>query len=603
MAKPIVAIVGRPNVGKSTLFNKLIGQRLSIVEDTPGVTRDRVYAPCSWNGRTFMLVDTGGIELSTDSHIMQQMRAQAEMAIETADLVVLMTDVETGVTAADQDVADMLLKAKKKILLAVNKVDGTGDTPPDVYEFYNLGLGDPYPISSVHGLGTGDLLDRIVEMLPPEQEGQEEDEAVRVAVIGKPNAGKSSLVNCILGQQRVIVSSEAGTTRDAVDTPFENENGKYIFIDTAGLRRRRSVEEDIEKYSVIRANMAIERADVCLILIDGTEGVTEQDTKVAGLAHESGKACVIVVNKWDAVEKDERTMDEMRKDVARKFSFMSYAPIAFISAKTGQRVNRLFELINYVHEQNCMRISTGRLNEVLADALLKVQPPTDKGKRLKILYMTQVSVKPPTFVIFCNRAEIFHFSYQRYLENQIRSVFGLEGTCIRFIIREKARETDARAGQKALLERCLAGCPEGERRRNIKEPSGQAARNSILGGHVSGSQLKRRVYCLVWLSAGQRQFCHYHFQGQRERRCARLRERKRRNQQCGAHHRAQVWGCGHGARHSQGLYCRHGRKAFCPGRRCPAGRLCRHFGAQVSHLLQNERRKIGGHLRRRAAGH
>lgn len=437
MAKPIVAIVGRPNVGKSTLFNKLIGQRLSIVEDTPGVTRDRVYASCSWNGRTFMLVDTGGIELSTDSHIMQQMRAQAEMAIETADLVVLMTDVETGVTAADQDVADMLLKAKKKILLAVNKVDGTGDTPPDVYEFYNLGLGDPYPISSVHGLGTGDLLDRIVEMLPPEQEGQEEDEAVRVAVIGKPNAGKSSLVNCILGQQRVIVSSEAGTTRDAVDTPFENENGKYIFIDTAGLRRRRSVEEDIEKYSVIRANMAIERADVCLILIDGTEGVTEQDTKVAGLAHESGKACVIVVNKWDAVEKDERTMDEMRKDVARKFSFMSYAPIAFISAKTGQRVNRLFELINYVHEQNCMRISTGRLNEVLADALLKVQPPTDKGKRLKILYMTQVSVKPPTFVIFCNRAEIFHFSYQRYLENQIRSVFGLEGTCIRFIIREK----------------------------------------------------------------------------------------------------------------------------------------------------------------------
>ena len=437
MAKPIVAIVGRPNVGKSTLFNKLIGQRLSIVEDTPGVTRDRVYAPCSWNGRTFMLVDTGGIELSTDSHIMQQMRAQAEMAIETADLVVLMTDVETGVTAADQDVADMLLKAKKKILLAVNKVDGTGDTPPDVYEFYNLGLGDPYPISSVHGLGTGDLLDRIVEMLPPEQEGQEEDEAVRVAVIGKPNAGKSSLVNCILGQQRVIVSSEAGTTRDAVDTPFENENGKYIFIDTAGLRRRRSVEEDIEKYSVIRANMAIERADVCLILIDGTEGVTEQDTKVAGLAHESGKACVIVVNKWDAVEKDERTMDEMRKDVARKFSFMSYAPIAFISAQTGQRVNRLFELINYVHEPNCMRISTGRLNEVLADALLKVQPPTDKGKRLKILYMTQVSVKPPTFVIFCNRAEIFHFSYQRYLENQIRSVFGLEGTCIRFIIREK----------------------------------------------------------------------------------------------------------------------------------------------------------------------
>ncbi len=437
MAKPVVAIVGRPNVGKSTLFNKLIGQRLSIVEDTPGVTRDRVYAQCNWNGRTFVLVDTGGIELTTDDQIMRDMRAQAEMAIDTADLVVLMADVETGVTAADQAVADMLLKAKKKILLAVNKVDATGSTPPEVYEFYNLGLGDPYPISSIHGLGTGDLLDEIVALLPPEQEEQEDEEAIKVAVIGKPNAGKSSLVNRILGQQRVIVSSVAGTTRDAVDSPFENEYGRYVFIDTAGLRRRRAVEENIEKYSVIRANMAIDRADVCLILIDATEGVTEQDTKVAGLAHESGKACVIVVNKWDIVEKDHRTMDEMRKEVGQKFSFMSYAPITFISAKTGQRVDRLFELINYVHEQNCTRISTGRLNEVLSDAMLKVQPPTDKGKRLKILYMTQVSVKPPTFVIFCNRAEIFHFSYQRYLENQIRSVFGLEGTSIRFIIREK----------------------------------------------------------------------------------------------------------------------------------------------------------------------
>ncbi|MBQ6000212.1 MAG: ribosome biogenesis GTPase Der [Clostridia bacterium] len=437
MAKPIVAVVGRPNVGKSTLFNKLIGKRLSIVEDTPGVTRDRVYAECEWNGRSFVLVDTGGIELSTDNQIMRDMRSQAEIAIDTADVVVLMTDVETGVTAADQSVADMLLKAKKKIILAVNKVDSTGHTPPDVYEFYNLGLGDPYPISSVHGLGTGDLLDEIVANLPPERETEEEADRIRVAVIGKPNAGKSSLVNRILGQERVIVSDVAGTTRDAVDSPLENQYGNYVFIDTAGLRRRRAVEENIERYSVIRANMAIDRADVCLILIDATEGVTEQDTKVAGLAHEGGKACVIVVNKWDLVEKDHRTMDEMRKEVEEKLSFMSYAPILFISAKTGQRVERLFELINYVYGQSCTRISTGRLNEVLSDAQLKVQPPTDKGRRLKIFYMTQVSIKPPTFVIFCNRADLFHFSYQRYLENQIRSVFGLEGTSIRFIIREK----------------------------------------------------------------------------------------------------------------------------------------------------------------------
>ncbi|MBQ6058565.1 MAG: ribosome biogenesis GTPase Der [Clostridia bacterium] len=437
MAKPIVAVVGRPNVGKSTLFNKLIGKRLSIVEDSPGVTRDRVYAECEWNGRSFVLVDTGGIELSTDNQIMRDMRSQAEIAIDTADVVVLMTDVETGVTAADQSVADMLLKAKKKIILAVNKVDSTGHTPPDVYEFYNLGLGDPYPISSVHGLGTGDLLDEIVVNLPPERETEEEADQIRVAVIGKPNAGKSSLVNRILGQERVIVSDVAGTTRDAVDSPLENQYGNYVFIDTAGLRRRRAVEENIERYSVIRANMAIDRADVCLILIDATEGVTEQDTKVAGLAHEGGKACVIVVNKWDLVEKDHRTMDEMRKEVEEKLSFMSYAPILFISAKTGQRVERLFELINYVYGQSCTRISTGRLNEVLSDAQLKVQPPTDKGRRLKIFYMTQVSIKPPTFVIFCNRADLFHFSYQRYLENQIRSVFGLEGTSIRFIIREK----------------------------------------------------------------------------------------------------------------------------------------------------------------------
>ncbi|MBQ2697116.1 MAG: ribosome biogenesis GTPase Der [Clostridia bacterium] len=437
MAKPIVAIVGRPNVGKSTLFNKLIGQRLSIVEDTPGVTRDRVYAPCTWNGREFVMVDTGGIEPTTADQMLRDMRSQAEIAIDTADLVVLLTDVETGVTAADESVADMLLKAKKRILLAVNKCDGTGHTPPEVYEFYNLGLGDPYPVSSVHGLGTGDLLDAIVDALPQETEEEEEDDAVKVAVIGKPNAGKSSLVNCILGEKRVIVSSVAGTTRDAVDSPLANDHGKYVFIDTAGLRRRRAIEENIEKYSVIRANMAIDRADVCLILVDATEGVTEQDTKVAGLAHESGKGCIIVINKWDIVEKDHRTMDTMRKEVAEKFSFMSYAPIHFISAKTGQRVAQLFPLINEVHRQNTTRIPTGRLNEVLADATLKVQPPTDRGKRLKIYYMTQVSTAPPTFVIFCNRAELFHFSYQRYLENQIRSVFGLEGTAIHFIIREK----------------------------------------------------------------------------------------------------------------------------------------------------------------------
>ncbi|NLT58605.1 MAG: ribosome biogenesis GTPase Der [Clostridiales bacterium] len=437
MSKPIVAIVGRPNVGKSTLFNKLIGRRLSIVEDTPGVTRDRIYGECSWSGRSFTLIDTGGIEMVTDDDMLRDMRLQAEVAIETADLVLLLTDVSTGVTAADQAVAERLLKAQKEVVLAVNKVDQTGPTPPDVYEFYNLGLGDPHPVSSVHGLGTGDLLDEIVRRLPV-QEGEQEDESViRVAVIGKPNAGKSSLVNRILGEQRVIVSEVAGTTRDAIDSPFENEHGRYVFIDTAGLRRRRSVEENIERYSVIRANLAIERADVCLILIDATEGVTEQDTKVAGLAHEQGRACILVINKWDLVEKDHRTMDEMTKDVRERFAFMSYAPILFISAMTGQRVPRLFELINEVYRQSCTRISTGRLNEVLADATLKVQPPTDRGKRLKVLYMTQVGIQPPTFVIFCNKAELFHFSYQRYLENQIRSVFGLEGTSIRFIIRER----------------------------------------------------------------------------------------------------------------------------------------------------------------------
>ena len=434
----VLAIVGRPNVGKSTLVNRVLGRRAAVVEDTPGVTRDRVSYDAEWAGTDFKLVDTGGWEADVEG-IDSAIASQAQIAVQLADAVVLVVDGQVGMTATDERIVRMLRASGKPVTLAVNKVDDR-ESEYMAAEFWKLGLGEPYPISAMHGRGVGDLLDAALDNLRKAEKTSgflTPSHLRRVALVGRPNVGKSSLVNCILGQQRVIVSSEAGTTRDAVDTPFENENGKYIFIDTAGLRRRRSVEEDIEKYSVIRANMAIERADVCLILIDGTEGVTEQDTKVAGLAHESGKACVIVVNKWDAVEKDERTMDEMRKDVARKFSFMSYAPIAFISAKTGQRVNRLFELINYVHEQNCMRISTGRLNEVLADALLKVQPPTDKGKRLKILYMTQVSVKPPTFVIFCNRAEIFHFSYQRYLENQIRSVFGLEGTCIRFIIREK----------------------------------------------------------------------------------------------------------------------------------------------------------------------
>ena len=435
--KPIVAIVGRPNVGKSTLFNKLVGKRLSIVEDSPGVTRDRLYADCDWNGRTFTLADTGGIEPTPDGQIMADMRRQAEVAIDTADLVLLMTDITVGVTAADEAVATLLKKAKKDIILVVNKVDGTGTPPPELYEFYNLGLGDPFAVSSTHGLGSGDLLDEIVSRLPSKAAPVEDDDVIKVAVIGKPNAGKSSLVNCILGDDRVIVSDIPGTTRDAIDSSFENKHGKYVFIDTAGLRRKRGVNEAIERYSVLRAHMAIERADVCLILIDATEGVTEQDTKVAGLAHEAGKAIVVVVNKWDLVEKETDTMEEMRKEVVADLSFMSYAPILFISALTGQRVQNLFELINFVHSQSCMRISTGRLNEVLADAILKVQPPTDKGKRLKVFYMTQVSIKPPTFVIFCNRAEIFHFSYQRYIENQIRQVFGLEGTVIRFIIRER----------------------------------------------------------------------------------------------------------------------------------------------------------------------
>ena len=437
MAKPIVAIVGRPNVGKSMLFNKLIGKRVSIVEDTPGVTRDRIYGETDWNGRKFTLIDTGGIEPRTDSEILSFMREQAEIAVSHADVIVFLTDIKTGLTASDQEVASMLLRSGKPIVLAVNKMDSVGAVDPDYYEFYNLGLGDPIAVSAVHGHGTGDLLDECVKYFPPEGEEEEDDDRIQVAIIGKPNVGKSSLTNKILGQQRTIVSDMAGTTRDAVDSYFENEKGKYLFIDTAGMRKKAKVDDRIEKFSVLRATMAIERCDVCLILIDATEGVTEQDTKVAGLAHEAGKACIIVVNKWDLVEKDGKTMDRMREDVRRDLSYMAYAPILFISAATGQRVDRLFELIQYVNNQASTRITTGMLNSVLADAQTRVQPPTDKGRRLKIYYMTQVGIKPPHFVIFCNDARLFHFSYQRYIENCIRNTFGLEGTPIKITIRQK----------------------------------------------------------------------------------------------------------------------------------------------------------------------
>ena len=435
--KPLIAIVGRPNVGKSMLFNKLVGQRLSIVEDTPGVTRDRLYAEAEWLGRKFDLVDTGGIEPGTDSEILAFMRQQAEIAIQNATVIIFLCDIKTGLTASDQEVANMLLRSGKPVVLAVNKMDQVGQTNPDIYEFYNLGLGDPIAVSAVHGHGTGDLLDECFKYFPPEEQEEEEDDVVKVAIIGKPNVGKSSLVNRILGEQRVIVSDMAGTTRDAVDSYFENKKGKYLFIDTAGMRKKSKVDDPIEKFSVLRATMAIERADVCLILIDANEGVTEQDTKVAGLAHEAGKACIIVVNKWDAIEKDDKTMDKMRQDVRRDLSYMTYAPIVFISALTGQRVDRLFDLINYVNDQAAMRITTGMLNSVLADATARVQPPTDKGRRLKIYYMTQVGIRPPHFVCFCNDAKLFHFSYQRYLENQIRSTFGLEGTPVRLTIRQK----------------------------------------------------------------------------------------------------------------------------------------------------------------------
>lgn len=438
MSKPVVAIVGRPNVGKSTLFNKLIGERLSIVDDTPGVTRDRIYGECEWLNNKFLLIDTGGIEPKCDDVILSQMRTQAQLAIETADVIIFVTDLRCGVVSSDYEVASMLQKSNKPIVLCVNKCDSVGAPDPEFYEFYNLGLGDPFGVSATHGHGTGDLLDEVIKYFPDNQEDSEDDEEViNVAVIGKPNVGKSSLVNRISGTNRAIVSNIAGTTRDTTDTFVENEFGKFNFIDTAGLRRKSRVNDNIEKYSIIRARMAVERANVCVIMIDATEGFTEQDSKVAGIALEQGKACIIAVNKWDALEKDGNTMKEFRDKLAVDFSFMSYAPVLFISAKTGQRIDKLFEKIVYVHSQNSMRISTGKLNEVLGIATARVQPPTDKGKRLKIYYMTQASTRPPTFVFFVNNKELFHFSYQRYLENQIRDIFGLEGTPVRFLIRER----------------------------------------------------------------------------------------------------------------------------------------------------------------------
>ncbi len=440
MPLPVVAVVGRPNVGKSTLFNKLVGARISIVEDTPGVTRDRIYSKCEWRGHKFMVVDTGGIEPKEDDKMLTLMRQQAEIAISHADVIVLVCDVRCGVTANDYAVADMLQKSGKPVVLAVNKCDTLGETPMDVYEFYNLGLGDPFPISSVHGHGTGDMLDEVVKFFPTEDIEDYDETDIKVAVIGKPNAGKSSLINRIAGEERVIVSDIAGTTRDATDTIIDREEGRFVFIDTAGIRRKSKITEKIEHYSVLRAYMAVDRADVCVIMIDAVEGFTEQDSKVAGYAHEQGKGCIVAVNKWDAIEdKTDKTMQEYRKKLENDFSFMSYVPFIFISAKTGQRVEKLFGMIKQVAEQNAMRISTGMLNDVLAYAVARVQPPSDKGKRLKIYYMTQASTKPPTFVCFVNRADLFHFSYQRYIENQIRTTFGLEGTPVRMIVRERDR--------------------------------------------------------------------------------------------------------------------------------------------------------------------
>lgn len=438
MAKPVIAIVGRPNVGKSTLFNKLIGERRAIVEDVPGITRDRIYGETEWRGKTMIVIDTGGIEPKTDDIILKKMREQAQIAIETADVILFMCDIKTGLVADDMDIAVMLKKSRKPVIPVVNKVDRVGTVPPEFYEFYELGFDtDPIPISSTHGSGSGDLLDEVLRILPEFEESEQEDDVINVAVIGKPNAGKSSLINRILGNERLIVSNIAGTTRDAIDSRFENEFGKYNFIDTAGLRRQSKVDDRIEKFSVLRAKMAVERADVCLLVIDGNEGITEQDEKIAGIAHEAGKATIICVNKWDIVEKDNNTVNQYTKKIYDALSYMTYAPLLFISAQTGQRVQKLFEYINYVHNQTNMRVSTGMLNDVLADAVNRVQPPSDKGRRLKIYYMTQTAVAPPTFVMFCNNAELFHFSYQRYIENHLRQTFGFKGTPVRMVVRQK----------------------------------------------------------------------------------------------------------------------------------------------------------------------
>lgn len=443
MSKPVVAIVGRPNVGKSTLFNKLAGSRVSIVEDIPGVTRDRIYFEVEWNGRAILLVDTGGIEPRSDDPILGQMKTQAEVAVETADVIVFMVDVNVGLTAADRDIATMLKKSGKPVIPVVNKVDSIGELPMEYYEFYELGFDeDPIRLSSLHGTGSGDLLDRVLEICPADEEKEDDSDIIKVAVIGKPNAGKSSIINKILGEDRLIVSNVPGTTRDAVDTRLDNEYGKFVFIDTAGIRRQSKVEDRIEKFSVLRAKMAVERADVCIIMIDANEGVTEQDEKIAGIAHEAGKASIICINKWDTVETEDKNTVEYDKKVYTALSYMMYAPTLYVSAKTGQRVTKLFEMITYVHNQNCMRVTTGMLNDVLNDAITRVQPPSDKGRRLKIYYMTEIGTKPPTFVIFCNDAELFHFSYQRYIENQLREVFGFRGTPVKIIVRQKGDGED-----------------------------------------------------------------------------------------------------------------------------------------------------------------
>lgn len=440
MSKPIVALIGRPNVGKSTFFNYIVGERKSIVEDTPGVTRDRIYADGEWNGKKFTLIDTGGIEPDSDDKILSQMRAQATLAMEMADVIIFLTDIKQGVTAADYEVATMLRKTGKPIVLVCNKADKIGEIPSELYEFYNLGLGDPYPISSLNQLGVGEVLDAIYEKFPDDIDSEEENEYINVAVIGKPNAGKSSLINKILGEERLIVSDVAGTTRDAIDSKYENKYGKYIFIDTAGIRKKSKIEENIEKYSIIRALAAIEKADVCVLVIDATEGVTEQDTKIAGEAHEAGKGVIILVNKWDAVDKETGSLENYTKEVYTKLAYLTYAPILFVSAKTGQRIDKLFPLINSVNEQNAMRVKTSMLNDVMNEAVTLVQPPSDKGRRLKIYYATQVSVRPPTFAVFCNSAKLFHFSYQRYIENQLRKNFGFKGTPVRILVREKIKE-------------------------------------------------------------------------------------------------------------------------------------------------------------------